>query len=281
VSHPNPREWHAPGMVKLLELRNPYECKYDGELNESEKQRLVKVADLPKAWDPYPEKPAMVENICGKFVRIPPVEERVEEWCIAKAGPPLEYGDRGGDKAVSEDISQVCFKKFSPFGSQTEVYHLRGHVTVRNAPGLAKSVSFKGVGGHAAAREIVSDMLYPEDTTGVSVHMGVIGLNLGKRIQTSPGCYLENRVRDGCLQFLEVGTRTMDTCNTVRVFVSNWGTVGLEEKLRPISNDILITGKGSLIHRYTWKNLEWTAENEAQVLAATQWVADRIFIVVS
>jgi hypothetical protein len=267
-------------MVKLFELRNPYECKFGGELTERESARVVKRIELPVAWEPYPEKPAVVENICGKFVKIPDAEERGEDWEIVKAGPPIGYGDLNGEKAVNSEISQVCFKKYSPFGSQTEVYHLRGHVTVRNAPGLAKSVSFKGVGGYSAAREIVSDMLYPEDTTGIAVHMAVVGLNLGKRLQTSPGCYLENRVKDRCLHFLDVGTRTLDTCNTVRVVVSDWDAVGLGESLRPLANDVLITGKGSFIHRYTWKSLEWTEESEARVLAASQWVADRIASVV-
>jgi hypothetical protein len=267
-------------MVRLYELKNPNECKFGGDLNQYEKARLVKSFELPKAWEPYMEKPASIENICGKFVRIPAAEEREEGWNIAEAGPPLGYYDQDGDKAVSSDISQVCFKKYSPFGSQTEVYHLRGHVTVRNAPGLPKSVSFKGVRGYSAAKEIVGDMMYPEDTTGVAVHMAVIGLNLGRRLQTSPGCYLENRVRDSCLSFLEVGSRTIDTCNTVRVVVCDWGAVGLEEKLRPTSNDVLITGKGSFMHRYTWKSLEWTEENEARVLAASQWVADHIAYVV-
>ncbi len=44
--------------------------------------------------------------------------------------------------------------------SQTEFDHLRGHVTVRNAPGLAKSVSFLGVGVISTAREIVRNMFY-------------------------------------------------------------------------------------------------------------------------
>jgi hypothetical protein len=34
------------------------------------------------------------------------------------------------------------------------------------------------------------------------------------------------------------------------------------------------------MHRYTWKSMEWTQENEAKVLAATQWVADMIYDVV-
>jgi hypothetical protein len=264
-------------MVKLYEFRDPIEQKYGNDLSENEKIRLVRTVVLPSEWEPYPEKPARVENICGRLVKVP--EERDDSWDFSKAGPPLDFDEPGDDKAFNEDISQVCFRKFTPFGAQNEVYHLNGHVTIRNVPGLPKSVSFKGIRGFSAARELISDMMYPEETTSVSVHMGVIGLNLGKRIQTSPGCYLENRVYDR-LAFLNLGSRTIDTCNTVRLVVKNWDQVGLDQKLRPLTNDLLITGKGSMMHRYTWKSMEWTQENEAKVLAATQWVADMIYDVV-
>lgn len=248
----------------LFVFKNPSETRFGDELREEEVHRVVRTCELEAAWEPYPKKLACIENICGKLVN------------TENSGPPLDETHVGHKRAFNSEIEQVCFKKISPFGSQFEVYHLRGHVTVRNAPGLPKSVSFKGVKGVQAAREIISDMLYPTETTGVVIHMGVVGLNLGKRLQTSPGCYLENRVGTGELEFMEIASRTIDTCNTVRLSVKDWAAVGLEEELRPIFNDMLITGKGSVMHRFTWKSLEWNEEAERKVLEAAQLVADRV-----
>ena len=264
--------------MHLYVLRNPCETRFGGELREDEKDRLVRVSELDPAWDPYPKRQAGIENICGKLVKL--FGPDGELYNASKAGPPLDDLHVGHKRGHDPDIEQVCFKKRSPFGAQTEVYHLRGRVTIRNSPGLPVSVSFKGVRGIQAVRELSSDMMYPRETTGVVVHMGVVGLCLGKRIQTSPNCYLENRVGYGALKCLEVASRTLETCNTVRLSVVDWGEAGLEEHLWPIANDMLITGKGSVMHRFTWKSLQWDEDAEAKVLRAAQWVAEIVESVV-
>ena len=151
-------------------------------------------------------------------------------------------------------------------------------LTARCAPGLEKTIGFKGVRGYEGVRELVRDAMLPE-TTVAKVHMGVFSTCLGRRLQTSPGCYLENKIAKE-MPWLDVGGRTMDQCNIVRLVVVGWGDVGLPRPLWPVSNDLVVTCKGSVMHRFTWNGagcgLEWTQESEQAVLSACQWVADAI-----
>ena len=68
--------------------------------------------------------------------------------------------------------------------------------------------------------------------------------------------------------------------NVVRLGVRDWAAVGLEDALRPVTNDIVLTGKGSSLHRFTWSSaacgLQWTREAEDALVAACQRVSDEI-----
>lgn len=126
--------------------------------------------------------------------------------------------------------------------------------------------------------EMARDSLLP-DTTSSKVHMGVFGSFIGVRLQTSPGCYLENKIwHRGALSWLDVGGRCMDQINVVRLKVLDWRATGLPKKLWPRSNDLVLTGKGSALHRLTWNGggVEWSEETEAQLIRACQWVSVRI-----
>jgi hypothetical protein len=249
--------------VVLYELRDPIEHKYGGTLTREEAARCVRTTNLDSTWKPYPHKKAAVENICGKFAK--------DQGPNLAPGPPL-----GSDpNCVSPHLKSVCFKNTTPFGRQTEIFHLKGHVSITCAPGLVNSVSFKGVRGYAAMRTLAKDLLLPEDTTLGLVHMGVFGSNLGVRIQTSPGCYLENRVVH-VLHWMGIEVRPIDHCNAVRLTVRDWSGTGLPEMFWPLENDILITGKGSVMHRFSWHKLVWTSEAEAQVLEACEAVSEAI-----
>ena len=72
-----------------------------------------------------------MESICGKF--------------IAMSG-----GLNQRAPLVDGRLSSVCFKVESPFGLQTEKYHVSGHLRYRASPGLPLSMSFKGCGAWRA-----------------------------------------------------------------------------------------------------------------------------------
>jgi hypothetical protein len=143
---------------------------------------------------------------------------------------------------------------------------------------LEKAIGFKGVRGHEALRELISDSLLPEGTIG-KVHMAVFSSFVGRRIQTSPGCYLENKV-GRLMPWLVVEGRCMDQFNVVRLSVRDWGEVGLDVEYRPWANDIVLTSRGSLMHRFTWNapvcGLAWTREAEEAISRACQRVSDEI-----
>jgi hypothetical protein len=241
----------------LFELKDPVEHKYGGELSPEESRRCVRETVLSPTWVPYPVRQVEVETVCGRFEK---------------------FGGEYGWSGMSEQLKSVCFKSPAPFGAQTELFHLRGQLTARSAPGLEKAIGFKGVRGHEALRELIRDSLLPEETVS-KVHMAVFSSCIGRRIQTSPGCYLENKVQHGMPWLCVVG-RCIDQFNVVRLGVGDWGEVGLAEAFRPWANDIVLTSKGSLMHRFTWNapmsGLEWTQEAEDAICRACQRVADAI-----
>ena len=74
----------------------------------------------------------------------------------------------------------------------------------------------------------------------------------------------------------------MDQFNVVRLGVVDWGAMGLDEAFRPWANDIVLTSKGSLMHRFTWNapmsGLEWTQEAEEAISRACLRVSDAIAV---
>lgn len=248
----------------LYSLTDPLEDKFGGVLTPSEEERCRTRMTLESPrWDPYPRKSCRVENVCGRFL--------LSGAARANWGAPV----------LDERLASVSFRVASPFGLQTELYHLAGHVTSRATPGLSKSMIFKGVKGVAGLASLRRDMLLDGEPVVAKVHMGVVGCCLGVRLQTSGGCYLENRVAEGTggLKggWLKVESRLLDQCNVVRLSVTDWSQLGLlAGRLRPLTNDIVVTGKGSLVHRFTWDALVWDERAEAGVLEACEWVAGEI-----
>ncbi len=93
----------------LFELRNPTEHKYGGTLTDSERERCVKETELTPEWAPYPRRAVEVESICGGLDRF-----HVDgEW-----------------RGVDRRLKSVGFKSPTPFGAQTELFHLKGQVVV-------------------------------------------------------------------------------------------------------------------------------------------------------
>ena len=285
----------------LYELTTPVEHKYGGYLTDEESLRCVQQTELlSPRWAPYPRRPARVENICGKFVL------RVEGSTAMAAGSGLASSSvcMGGGSSSGLDSSatdsqlltsppkyvscltqfmdhrldSVCFRNDSPFGRQFEIFHVAGHVTVRSTPGLPRSVIFKGVKGVDGVRELSNDLLLQPSAVPL-VHMGVMSSCLGVRLQTSQCCYLENKISSGIGSmtgnWMRIEPRSMDQCNIVRLSVCKWHNL-LPEHLLPTSNDIVITSKGSVMHRMSWPGVEWTTQNEQVVLDVCTWVADQI-----
>jgi len=240
----------------LYTLANPSEHKFGGTLTPSEEERCqTRITLESPRWAPYPRRSCRVENVCGRFL-------------LTGAGA------NWGAPALDERLAGVSFRVTSPFGLQTELYHLAGHVTSRATPGLPKSMIFKGVKGAAGLASLRQDLLL-EGPVVPTVHMAVVSCCLGARLQTSQGCYLENRVAEGgALAWLAVESRSLDQCNVVRLGVRDWD--GLLPGRAPLANDIVVTGKGSLVHRLTWEGLEWSEAAEADVLDACERVAGAV-----
>ena len=180
---------------------------------------------------------------------------------------------------VDQRLSSVCFKTDSPFGKQREIFHIDGHITVRCTPGLPKSMIFKGAKGMESITRLIKDLILDQEKTIALVHMGVISSCMGVRLQTSQCCYLENRVNEGFGTmrggWMTVEARSPDQCNIVRLSVKDW-TGLLLPSIIPISNDIVITGKGSVIHRFSWVGLPWDEYVERDVLGACESVVEAI-----
>ena len=241
----------------LYELKEPVEHKYGGTLTPGERRRCVRETVLSPTWAPYPARPVEVESICGRLAN---------------------FGGSDGWSGMSPRLSSVCFKSPAPFGAQTELFHLRGQLTARSAPGLEKAIGFKGVRGHDPMRELIRDAMLPDETVP-RVHMAVFSSFTGRRVQTSPGCYLENKCGRE-LAWMYVEGRCMDQFNVVRLGVCDWRAMGLAEVYWPRSNDMVLTARGSLLHRFTWNGpdsgLAWTREAEDAICAACQRVSDAI-----
>ena len=277
----------------VYELSDPSEVKYGGTLTPSEQARCFRQTLLESPLlAPYQRRGAQVENICGKLVSIVPTDSVFAVGGNAAMGPGCSssvIGEGGSGRgslrfsavtpnpALNGDLRSVCFRHVSSFGQQYEFFHVCGHVTARCTPGLPKTVIFKGVRGVWGLERLVRDLMLEESTTA-QVHMGVVGCFLGVRLQTSQCCYLENKINGGC-EWLRVEPRLMDQCNVVRLSVTKWDHHTpplLPEGIVPLTNDMVLTGRGSMMHRFTWASLVWDGEVERRVLDACDRVARAI-----
>jgi hypothetical protein len=128
---------------------------------------------------------------------------------------------------------------------------------------------FKGCKGVESISNLKKDLFL--DCQAV-VHMGVISSCMGARLQTSQCCYLENRVMEE--GWIRVESRTPDQCNIVRLSVKDW--TGFLTSSFPKGNDMVITSKGSVVHRLSWDCLLWDEKAEREVLLGCQRVIEAI-----
>ena len=90
------------------------------------------------------------------------------------------------------------------------------------------------------------------------------------RMQVSSSGLLETLVSSRFTRNIRVEGRMYDHTNTVRLHVHKFaleGVFALEEPFRPCRNDWAVTGRGIVMVRFTWKNVEWTRECEAACVA--------------
>lgn len=80
----------------------------------------------------------------------------------------------------------VTFTGNSFFGSHHEMYHEAGCVYV-----YKNSLHFKGCQGIQGVNRVARSLLL--QSYECRVHMGVFSVNLGKRVYTGIGCFMENR----------------------------------------------------------------------------------------
>ena len=283
----------------LYELTSPAEHKYGGDLTEEQTARCTRQTQLDgPSWMQYALRTPHVENLCGKFVvRVAGISARITGSGIGdvldrdldEGNAPLNepsnlksgYTSCLNNQRVAIDhrLSSVCFRVDSPFGRQQEMFHLDGHITARCTPGLPRSMIFKGAKGAGSVSNLMRDLFLDQKVTIPLVHMGVISSCMGVRLQTSQCCYLENRVMEGFGVmrggWMAVEARTPDQCNIVRLSVKDWSTL-LPISLTPASNDIVITGKGSVVHRFAWAGLPWDGDVELELLAACESVVAAI-----
>lgn len=256
----------------LYELESPVEYKYGGWLTEEQSARCTRQTELDSPrWEPYAWRPPLVENICGKFV--------VSLGDSINGNPCYTSCLSNQRVAIDHRLNSVCFRTDSPFGRQQEMFHVDGHVTARCTPGLPRSMIFKGAKGVCSLANLTRDLFLDQERTISLVHMGVVSSCTGVRLQTSQGCYLENRVLEGCGAmrggWLAVEARTPDQCNIVRLSVRDWSDL-LPAHIAPSSNDIVITGKGSVVHRFAWPALAWDQHVEGGLLTACERVVGAI-----
>jgi len=197
---------------------------------------IVSTILLDERYTPYTKQDARVENICGSF---------------------KEYITTDGLERVTKGT-----------GSQKEIYHLHGNVIIsKGKAGFMGVRSFHGI-------ECLSQTLHASSTDNV-VHMVVLTSRLGKRVQVSANGILETNIRKFS-QHIRVGGRMYENTNTVRFSVFNFSLFECPDEIRPENNDWLVTGKGLIIIRMSWRGIRWTEPIEKACIdlcnRVTRWI---------
>jgi hypothetical protein len=194
---------------------------------------------LDERYTPYGRQKSRIENICGTFV---------------------EYINTVGLESVVKKS-----------GTQKEVFHVQGNVVINQGKG-----AFMGVRS-ALGLERLSRVLSLESARNV-VHMAVMTSKMGKRAQVSSKGLLETNLERHS-GHLRVEGRPYDNTNTVRFTILRFDEpqFKIAPELAPDNNDWMVTGKGMVIIRLTWRRIQWTREVERECLVmcdrVTDWLA--------
>lgn len=210
---------------------------------------------LDERYRPYTGQPARVENICGSFT------ERVE----------------------TRNLQGVLVNTRNKFGCQREVFSLYGNVSI----GRGRTTFMGARNAYCIGR--LADALALSSHRNV-VYMAVLCAKTGKRIQVRSSGLLEARLSNSWGHYLRVEARMYDHTNTVRMSIRHFmdplaegddthgrqeTTFALAPAYRPLKNNWTITGRGTVMARFTWTGVEWTSECEAACLALCDRVVQR------
>lgn len=200
---------------------------------------------LDERYEPYTKQGTRIENLCGTFT---------------------EYVSTVGLERVVRRI-----------GTQREVFHLHGNVVINQGKG-----AFMGVRGVRGLERLAEALNL--SSAGNIVHMAVLTTKLGKRVQVSANGLLETNLERHS-EHLRVEGRLYEHTNAVRFTLTKFEApqFRIPKEMQPDNNDWMVTGKGMVITRFSWRTLPqeqrrlaWNSETEAACLSlcerATEWI---------
>jgi hypothetical protein len=191
---------------------------------------------LEERYAPYTKQGARIENLCGTFT---------------------EY-------IFGTGLEPVTVKN----GTSRDLFHLHGNVTINQGKG-----AFMGVRGMKGLAALASVLQISSPACNI-VHMAVLTIKLGKRVQVSSNGLLETNLEKHA-EHLRVEGRMYEHTNAVRFSVVKFEApqFRLSPEIMPSNNDWMVTGKGMLIIRLSWRRVVWTQEVEAECLSLCERVA--------
>ena len=198
----------------------------------------IKTIMLDERYKPYEVQRPRVENLCGSFIETVP----------------------------SPNLKGVLVDTHNLFGRHKEVFNIHGNVTLSKGRG-----SFMGARDMAGLEKLASALGLSQSRC--MVHMAVMAAKIGHRVQVKSSGLLESRLLSKFSEYVRVDGRMYDHTNTVRISIKKFTNLfAIDEKFLPDKNDWTITGRGTVMIRFTWKKLEWTHECERACLALCERV---------
>lgn len=200
---------------------------------------------LDERYAPYARQIPRIENLCGTFT---------------------EY-------VTTEGLDPVVKRT----GTQREIFHLHGNVVINQGKG-----AFMGVRGLHGIKRLARALRL--ESAGNVVHMAVLTTKLGKRAQVSANGLLETNLERHS-EHLRVEGRMYEHTNAVRFTLVKFEApqFWLPREMQPDNNDWMVTGKGMVIIRLSWRGVDeerrglaWNKDTEAACLGlcerVTEWI---------
>jgi hypothetical protein len=153
-------------------------------------------------------------------------------------------------------------------GTSKELFHLHGNVVINQGKG-----AFMGVRGMNGLTSLASVLQLTGPACNI-VHMAVLTIKLGKRVQVSSNGLLETNLEKHA-EHLRVEGRMYEHTNAVRFSLIKFEApqFRLSPEIIPSNNDWMVTGKGMLIIRLSWRRVVWTQDVETECLSLCERVA--------
>jgi hypothetical protein len=195
----------------------------------------------------FPYKAMTIDNITGKFK------------------------DFLRKNQLAYDLAPLMFLKRNKSRTFYQIYHIEATLTIHK-----DIVHFKGCNSTHALDVIADDIgLYHNQT---SVYMVLLTGNLGRNVDVSFGCYIE-RIVSKSFTCVFPRVRIIDIHSVIYLEVTQWNTkelVELDPRIHPVKVLITISSRGSVVQRFTWKNIHWDSTTEKEIVRIGQWWMDLI-----